>query len=207
MSFNQFPQSLTLEQMEWMANYAKRAGKDAAMPIKEMLNVMCRGENAPEKWELIDGISDHYEKETEESIEERIKAHYDKFVKKYLGLPELGYVSDEQILMAIKQTEPYMKGHSSWCGIYVVLVSMCKWPENFDGFEVRVRRLEQMGLNLSEEKRFTYQGLQKGWNKAWPVKYEDWQAKQDGNATFEKHKTLANIFLKNLEVQKLRENI
>lgn len=196
------------DELMWMVEYAKKFDCLAnAMPTINLLENRYRGVNAPEDWKLIDSIKSHYKSDTEKEIEERLQARYDKFVRKYLGLPELGLMSDEQILLAIKQTEQYIIGHSSWCGLYVVLVSMCKWPENFDGFEVRVRRLEQMGLNLPEEKRFTYQGLQKGWDKDWPTKYEDWRTKQDGNATFEKHKVLADIFLKNLEVQKLKEKI
>lgn len=199
---------LPREELLWMVEYAKNFDCLAnAMPTINLLEHRYRGLYAPEDWTLIDSIKSHYKSGIEKEKEERLQKHYDRVVRTFLGLPELGLLSEEQIIMAIEQTEPYIKGHTSWCGIYVILVSMCKWPKNFDGFEVRVRRLEQMGLNLPEGKRFTYQGLQKGWDKDWPVKYEEWRTKQDGNATFEKHKALAEIFLKNLEVQKLKENI
>ena len=208
MDSNQVFQPMPRDELVWMVEYAK--GFDClanAMPTINLLENRYRGVYAPEDWVLIDSIKLHYKENTEIEAEERLQARYDKVIRKIMGLPELGFIDDEQIIAAIKQTEPYMKGHSSWCGIYIILVSMCNWPENFDGFEDRVRRLEQLGLNLSKEKCFNYQGLQKGWNKDWPIKYEEWRKKQDGGNTFEKHKTLAEIFLKNLEVQKLKENI
>ena len=94
-----------------------------------------------------------------------------------------------------------MKGHSSWCSIYIVLTSKCNWPKQFESFKNRVERLEKMGLRLSDKKSFSYQGLQKGWNKDWPDNYDYWLTKIDGDATFEKHKCLADIFLRNLEVE------
>ncbi len=196
------------DELVWMVEYAKSFDcLTNAMPTINLLENRYRGVHAPEDWALIDSIKSHYKSDIEKEKEERLQARYDKFVRKYLGLPELGLLSDEQILQAIRQTEQYIIGHSSWCAIYVVLVSMCNWPENYDGFAARVKRLEELGLNLPKKKCFTYQGLQKGWDKDWPIKYEEWKIRQDGNATFEKHKALAEIFLKNLEVQKLKEKI
>jgi hypothetical protein len=195
------------EELVWMVKYAK--GFDClanAMPIISLLENRYRGVYAPEDWTLIDSIKNYYKSNAEKEMEERLRVYYDRAFRKVMGLPELGVVDDEQIIAAIKQTEPYINVHSSWCGIYIILVSMCNWPESFDGFEYRVKRLEELGLKLPEKKCFTYQGLQKGWDSDWPIKYESWLQKQDGSNTFNKHKTLAGIFLNNLcRIQK--ENV
>lgn len=190
---------LPREELLWMVEYAKSFDCLAnAMPTINLLENRYRGVYAPEDWALIDSIKSHYMSYIEKEIEERVQARYDRAFRKIMGLPELGIVEDEQIVAAINKTEPYIKGHSSWCGIYIILISMCNWPDNFDGFAARVNRLEELGLNLPEKKRFTYQGLQKGWNSSWPMTYEFWLQQKDGNRAFVNHKELAGIFLANL---------
>lgn len=140
-------------------------------------------------------------KEMLECLKKNNEKILNAFLKKNFGINELGYLEEEQIAAAINETDKSMKGHSNWCGIYIILVSECGWPDDFKGFEKRVKRLEAFGLHLSEDNSFDYQGLQKGWDENWPKDFKEWLTYQDGTSAFKKHRTLASIFLKNLKEQ------
>lgn len=209
MDSNEGPKPMPREELLWLVEYAKNLDcLRSAMPYISLLESRHRGINDPEVWALIDSIKNHYVEDVEKKADERAQERYDRqlkhFLKTHFNVPELGHLDDEQIIAAIHQIESHIKGHSSWCAIYIVLVSKCGWPRNYDGFQARVDRL--IGLKLPKEKCFTYQGLQKGWNEGWPKEYNDWLTFQDGDATFEKQKSLAEIFLKHLEIQHLSQN-
>ena len=167
--------------LEKTVKYAKnQPSYNDALHVIEYLNYMFRGCLNQEAFDMIDSIKAHFKEETEKLLENKIKEYYDRRLNKYLDLPEFD-LDDEQIATAIIQTAPVMENHRDWGGLYIVLVDCCHWPEKYKEFERKVSRLDLS--KMPAEKSFTYQGLQTGFNKTWPLKYRKWLM-LDGNSIF-----------------------
>lgn len=202
MHYNQFPTPLTLEQTRWIADYAKTIGKEEAVHISKMLNVMCRGENAPDKWKEIDSIDSYYEKDIKRKALEDVEKLVDERLNQILS-PASVDDDEEKIVKAIEQTvnSKLFSSSRDWGGIYIILTSRCKWKKSYKEFERKYNRLAEMYPQLKKlpkNKNFNYQSLQQGIDREWPDTYWGWKTSDNNDETFIHRRQVAEEFWKNL---------
>ena len=195
-SFTDWP--IPHDALKRMVIYAKDLPSyQDALPIIGCLEAQFRGCLNQEAFEMIDSIKKHFKDENDKKYEKERKAIIDKRLSNILGGSEFE-LDDDQIAAAIIKTAFMMDGHRDWGGIYIVLVDCCHWPEGYKEFE---RRVIQLDLNkMPAEKAFTYQGLQAGFNNAWPKKYKKWLL-IDGDETFCHRREVATTFYNYLKAQ------
>lgn len=187
-------------------NYAKSMPSyKEALPIINYMETMFRGYCIQEAFEMIDSVNDYFKKDIDEQIERRAKEIIDKKLNSMLDLAEFD-LDDDQIETAILKTESKINSHRDWAGIFVVLVDCCKWPSVYTEFETRINKLDLS--KMPAEKKFTYQGLQTGYNDVWPKKYKKWLCMNSEVNSFNQRKEVAIAFYNNLkEQQAIKEQL